>query len=73
MRRMNVPVAHLGSMDYVPHLIARLCSSGNSACLVVASTRVCHGIIDKTSFITLDYLYLDMYSAGQVRLGQFLF
>ena len=32
MRRMNVPVAHLGSMDYVPHLIARLCSSGNSAC-----------------------------------------
>ena len=32
MRRMNVPIAHLGSMDYVPHLMAHLYSSGNSTC-----------------------------------------
>ena len=35
MRRMNVPIAHLGSMDYVPHLMAHLYSSGNSPCSIL--------------------------------------
>ena len=42
MRRMNVPLAHLGSMDYVPHLIAHLYSNGNRTCGDVPC-QLCYG------------------------------
>ena len=35
MRRMNVPLAHLGSVDYVPHLMAHPYSNGNRTCYLI--------------------------------------